>query len=309
MLCLIVNPAARGGGTMRALPAVQAALRRQGCEYHLEVSSSLAHAGVLARAAAAAGELPVAFGGDGLVAAVAGATRERGAEAGAARGRGAVIGVLPGGRGNDLARCLGLPLDPVGATALLATGEPRWIDMGLVGERAFLGIASCGFDSEANRIANRTRWLHGRLVYAYAGVRALARWRPAGFTVVADGTRRELFGYTVAVANSRMHGGGMLLAPAASLDDGCFDVVMIAAVGKLRFLRLLPGVYRGAHVEAEEVTVLRARTVELAAERPFTLFADGEELATLPVTVRILPSAVGIMAPAARIPDRSETRR
>ena len=299
MLCLIVNPAARGGGAMRALPAVQAALRRQGCEYHLEVSSSLAQAGVLARAAAAAGEMPVAFGGDGLVAAVAGAARERAD----------VIGVLPGGRGNDLARCLGLPLDPVGATAVLATGEPHWIDMGVVGERAFLGIATCGFDSVANRIANQTRWLPGRLVYAYAGLRTIARWRPVNFTVQIDGAPFELFGYTVAIANSGMHGGGMLLAPAASLYDGCFDVVMIAAMSKLRFLRLLPGVYRGVHVEAEEVTLLRAQTVELDAERPFTLFADGEELATLPATVRILPAAVGIMAPAARSPARSGRQR
>ena len=273
---------------MRALPSVRAALGRHGLEHHVEPTLDLAHARELARDAVAGGEMPVAYGGDGLVAAVADAVR----------GTDVVMGVLPGGRGNDFARCLGLPLDPVAATAVLEAGSPRAIDMGSAGDHCFLGIATCGFDSEANRIANSAKLIRGRFVYTYGGLRALAGWKPASFKLRIDGVEHALFGYTVAIANAGMQGGGMRLAPGASLDDGAFDVVMIAHLPRTRFLRLLPTVFTGSHVDQDEVTILRGSSVELSADRPFTIYADGDPLAVLPATLRVLPGAVHVMAPA-----------
>jgi YegS/Rv2252/BmrU family lipid kinase len=291
VLSLIVNPSSGGGRAMRALPSVRAALGRHGLEHHVELTLDLAHARELARGAVAAGEMPVAYGGDGLVAAVADAVR----------GGDRVIGVLPGGRGNDFARCLGLPLDPIAATAVLAEGVARAIDMGTAGDHAFLGIATCGFDSEANRIANSARVIRGRFVYTYGGLRALAGWKPASFKLTIDGVEHALYGYTVAVANAGMQGGGMRMAPDASLDDGVFDVVMIAHLPKRRFLRLLPTVFSGAHVELDEVTILRGSSIELSADRVFTIYADGDPLAVLPATLRVLPAAVRVMVPASTV--------
>jgi diacylglycerol kinase family enzyme len=174
----------------------------------------------------------------------------------------------------------------------------RELDLGAVGARTFIGIASCGFDSEANRIANETRLVRGNLVYAYGALRALLGWRPARFEVQLDGGEvRVLSGYTVAAANSRAYGGGMLLAPDASLDDGLLDIVLVAHTPKLRFLRLLPTVFRGEHVRQANVQVLRAREVRVSADRPFTMYADGDPIAELPVTVRALHGAVHVMVP------------
>ncbi len=287
-ISLIVNPAAGGGRAGRLLGAVGNALSRHGLEHHVERTRSLEHGAELARAAASAGELAVAFGGDGLIGALAGALRHSDA----------VLGVLPGGRGNDLVRVLGIPPDPVAACQVLASGFARAIDLGEVDGRTFVGIASCGFDSDANRIANHTRLVRGNLVYTYGALRALAGWRPATFTVTLDGERTHtLLGYTVAAANSKAYGGGMLLAPDASLDDGLLDVVMVEHVPKLTFLRLLPGVFKGEHVRQPTVRVLRARELKLAADRPFTLYADGDPIAELPVTVRLLPAAVRVLVP------------
>lgn len=296
MLSLIVNPSSGGGRAMRALPAVRTALGRHGLEHHVELTVDLAHARALARDAIAAGEMPVAFGGDGLVAAVADAVR----------GADAVIGVLPGGRGNDFARCLGLPLDPAAAAAVLADGAAKPIDMGTAGDHAFLGIATCGFDSEANRIANSARLIRGRFVYTYGGLRALASWKPASFKLRVDGVEHALYGYTVAVANAGMQGGGMRLAPQASLEDGAFDVVMIADLPKTRFLRLLPTVFSGSHVEQDEVTILRGSSIELSADRPFTIYADGDPLAVLPASLHVLPAAVRVMVPATTVAAEEE---
>lgn len=287
-LSLIVNPFAGGGRAGRRLGDVQAALSRLGLAHHVERTSSLDHARELTRRAAAAGETAVAFGGDGLIGAVADALRH---------GPG-VLGILPGGRGNDLARALGIPSDPVRACQILRDGALVALDLGAVGERTFVGIASCGFDSVANRIANDARVVRGNLVYAYGALRALAGWRPATFTVVVDGATQTLTGYTVAVANSCYYGGGMRMAPDASLRDGLLDIVIVGHTPKARFLTLLPTVFSGTHVRYDGIEVLRGREVEIAASRPFDLYADGDPIAPLPATIRVLPGAVNALVPA-----------
>lgn len=287
-ISLIVNPLAGGGRAGRLLSSVADALAAEGLPHHIERTTSLQHARELALAAAAAGEVAVAFGGDGLISAVADALKNSDG----------VIGVLPGGRGNDFARVLGIPLEPAAACQVLARGVVRSLDLGEVAGRTFVGIASCGFDSEANRIANQARLVRGNLVYSYGALRALVRWRPATFVVALDGSEtRTIVGYTIAAANSSAYGGGMLLAPDASLDDGLLDVVMVGHVSKGRFLRLLPGVFKGEHVHEPSVDVARAAEVTIAADRPFTLYADGDPIAELPVTVRVLPAAARVLVP------------
>jgi YegS/Rv2252/BmrU family lipid kinase len=208
--------------------------------------------------------------------------------------------VLPGGRGNDFARVLGIPAEPEAACQVLAAGQTRALDLGCAGESIFVGIASCGFDSEANRVANETRLVRGNLVYAYGALRALAGWRPVRFEVRVDGgPPREYTGYTVAAANSKAYGGGMFMAPDASLEDGMLDVVIVEQAPKLRFLALLPTVFSGRHVRQPNVHVLRGAQIEIRAERPFTVYADGDPIAELPVTVRALAAAVRVIVPAA----------
>ncbi len=288
-LAVIMNPAAGGGRARRELCAVEENLTARRLAYHIARTSSLEHARELALAAVAAGETAVAFGGDGLAAVVAGALRDSDGQ----------MGVLPGGRGNDFARALGIPLDPRGACEVLAHGVARSIDIGTVNSRTFIGIASCGFDSDANRIANEARLVRGNLVYVYGALRALISWKAAEFRVAVDGAERFAFsGYSVAAANSPAYGGGMFLAPQASLEDGLLDVVMIADLEKLRFLRLLPTVFRGRHIEQSNVEVMRGREVRVSADRPFTMYADGDPIAELPVTIRALPGAVRVLAPA-----------
>src|SRR3954449_1873086 len=114
-VCLIVNPHAGAGRALRLLPGVEAELRAQGRVFRVERTTSMEHAGELAREACERGEIAAAMGGDGFTGAVAGELRD---------GKG-LLAVLPGGRGNDFARKLGIPHDPVAACALLETGAER----------------------------------------------------------------------------------------------------------------------------------------------------------------------------------------
>ncbi len=288
-LALLVNPHAAGGRPLRLLPRVEARLRELGLPFSVQRTQSLLHGCELAREAAGRGEVPVTLSGDGLIGAVAGALRDV---------PDAVLGVLPGGRGNDFARMIGLPLDAVAACDVLASGRPAPIDLGAAGERTFLGVASLGFDSEANRIANEAPPALGRLVYVYGALRALAAWEGARFTVDVNGERAEFAGWSVAVANSGFYGGGMRVAPHARLDDGALDVVWLAECSRAGLVRLLAKVFRGTHVNAPGVSVRRAAEVTVSADRPFTVYADGDPIGNLPMTFRALPGALQVLMPA-----------
>ena len=168
-----------------------------------------------------------------------------------------------------------------------------------VGAGTFIGIASCGFDSEANRIANETTAGARKPRLRLRGPARAAGWKPARFEMTA-GRRRaaRVTGYTVAAANSKAYGGGMLLAPEASpWTMGCSTSCSCGDMPKLRFLRLLPTVFKGEHIRQPNVQVLRAREVQVSADRPFTMYADGDPIAELPATVRALPGALRVMVP------------
>ena len=301
---LIVNPAAGGGRAARVAPDAERELRALGLEVHRSDTRDLEHARQLAREAAAAGETAVAVSGDGLVGALADELRSY---------PGSVLGLIPGGRGNDLARVLGIAEETAAAAAVVAAGHTRPVDLGVVlastgsdgsggagAGRAFVGIASAGFDSDANRIANEAPAFLGSLVYAYGALRALVSWRPARFEIELDppSERHSFLAYSVGAANSKTYGGGMRAAPEAMLDDGLLEVMVLQDVSKVAFLtRILPRVFSGTHVQHPAVRMFRVKEVALSCDRPFTMYADGDPIGELPLRVQAAPGAVTMIVP------------
>lgn len=290
-LALIVNPTAGGGRARQVRPRVESALDARRREFRAALSHSLGHGIELALEAVDAGEIPVVVSGDGLIGAIGGAMA----------GSEWPLGLVPAGRGNDLARGLGIPTDAEKAVDCLLEGEVRRIDVGEANGNRFLGIASVGFDSDANRIANEVRFLKGKPVYAWAALKALVHWKPARFTLTERSARTRITGYTVAVANNGYYGGGMNLAPGADPGDGLLDVVTIGEVSKLGFIANLPRVFRGTHVNRPgTVSTHRTRSIEISASRAFTMYADGDPLTELPARVRVLPGQLQVIVPGAK---------
>ena len=285
---LVVNPSAGGGRARKLLPAVEATLRSAGHDLVITPTRSLEHADELTAAAVADQRVVVAMGGDGIVGRVAGTVAATGG----------VLGVLPGGRGNDFCRAVGIPLAAVEACAVLSSGEERPMDLGYAGSTAFVGVASIGFDSDVQERVLTSRLPLGQLVYLYGSLATVASWKPATFICRVDGEPLIVTGWSVAVANSGRYGGGMRLAPDASVEDGLLDVVRTSATSRRTFLRALPKVFTGTHVDEPSVSVRRATTVELAADRPFRVFADGEPVATLPCTVTVRKGALRVVLPS-----------
>jgi YegS/Rv2252/BmrU family lipid kinase len=286
-LTLIVNPSSAGGKSLKLLPRVEAALDARRAVFRVEKTRSLDHGVELALRAIELGEIPVVVSGDGLLGAVGGAMA----------GSETPLGLIPGGRGNDLARALGIPSDPEDAVDVVLAGHSRTIDVGEANGKRFLGIVSVGFDSECNRLANETHFIRGNWVYAYSMIRTLIGWKPARFTLAVGEERKRISGYFVDVANNSVYGGGMYIAPEAELDDGEFDVVSIGEGGKLSFLLGLKDVLKGEHLGKEEVSVFRTSRLELDASRPFPVYADGDHLTDLPVSLRVLPRCLSILVP------------
>lgn len=286
-LLLIVNPAAGSGGGKAALRRAAAALDAARYPFRVEPSLSTGHAEELALESLQTGELPVAVGGDGQVARVAAAMV----------GNERPMGIIPCGRGNDLARGLGIPTDPEGATKVLVEGSVRTIDMGEANGALFLGIASVGFDSKANEIANRSRFLPGRTVYAWSAVRALFGWKAARFTLNYGGQSTKVKAHTVAVANNCFYGGGMKMAPSASLSDGLLDLVVVGSVARIRFLAEFPKVFAGRHIDGVRVTSEKVQDVQIESTTSLVVYADGDPITELPARIRVLPDALRIIVP------------
>jgi YegS/Rv2252/BmrU family lipid kinase len=286
---LLVNPAAAGGKALEALPEVHAALDRLSAPHRTVTTRSIEHAAEEAARAADRGETVAAIGGDGLLRPVAGALK----------GRETAVALIPCGRGNDLARVLEIPRDLSEATRIAVEGEERLVDVASVDGRPYVGIASLGFDSDANRIANEANSLWGEAVYLYAALRALAAWKPAAFSVTVDGRRHDVRGYSVAVGNSRSYGGGMLLLPQAELDDGKLDVFISKESSKLTFLRGIPKVFRGTHLDSPYVETVRGEVVEVSSDRPFVVYADGDPIGATPATMRVERRCLRVIVPRA----------
>ncbi|MEA2396570.1 MAG: hypothetical protein QOK25_126 [Thermoleophilaceae bacterium] len=286
-LAVIVNPTAGGGRAIEALPRIRSELERLGVDFRVVEARNAEHAREEAATAAERGETVAALGGDGLLGTVAGVLC----------GTESALAILPGGRGNDLARVLGVPVEPEAAARLAVEGEERLIDVAEVDGRPYVGIASCGFDSEANRIANEAKLVRGNLVYLYAALRALAAWKHATFEVTVDGQRHTVTGYSVIVANSKAYGGGMYVVPHAELDDGRLDVMLSSATSKLSFLRNLPKLFKGTHVDDPNVSFVSGHEVEVSADRPFTVYADGDPIGELPARIRVATRVLRVIVP------------
>ena len=217
--------------------------------------------------------------------------------------------IVAAGSGNDNARSLGLPmLDPEAAVDLLVDGRVRAVDAGRTTARVdsgadrdhsarwWLGVLGGGFDSIVTERAHRLRWPRGPMRYTVAMALELPLFSAIPYAVTVDDVRIETEAMLVAVANGPAFGGGMLVCPDASYDDGLLDVLLLHKVSTLRFLMIYPQVFRGTHVAQPEVQIVRGRRVRLEAAGVVTQ-ADGERFERLPLDVEVVPGALRVVCP------------
>jgi diacylglycerol kinase (ATP) len=210
------------------------------------------------------------------------------------------LAVLPGGTGNDLARALGMPRDPVTAAETLATlireGTRTPMDVGRLADgRLFATVLCAGFDSAVNERVNRMRWPHGPRRYDLAIVAELTALRTHPMVVTTEDQRIELDATLVAIGNTSWYGGGVPICPGADSGDGLFDLTIVGRTRRADLLRILPKLRSGTHIDHPAVTTMRAREVSLAGGADVIGYADGERMRSLPIEVTCEAGALTVV--------------
>lgn len=285
---LVGNPASGSGRGARALETAASLLREAGQRPEIVRTEGRDHARRAVPSLAPGFDRVLACGGDGLISEVAAALA----------GTEMPLALLPAGRGNDLARALGIPRDLRDAVRLALAGTPRATDLGRANGRTFTTVAACGLDAEVSRGARESRLpLPGAGVYVVELLKQLPRLPRARTRIVVDGVEFEQDIMVVAIANTPTYGGGFLIAPRALPDDGLLDACVIRACTPWRALSLLPRVMPGRHVGLPDVTMLRGRRIEISSEPDLDIEGDGEALTRTPCVFETWPGAVRIVRP------------
>ena len=208
------------------------------------------------------------------------------------------MGLIACGTGNDAARTLGLPvIDGAAGARVILDNFTRKVDLGHgkseEKEFYFFGSISAGFDAVVAARANKWSWPKGPSRYILAMLRELAVFKPLKYSAVVDGVERKVEAMLCAIANSRSFGGGMLIAPEASIEDGELDLFIVHPLSRPAFLKMFPKVYTGGHVNHPAVEIVRAKEVSIDAGDTPT-YADGEYIGRKPMKVKIAPLCLNI---------------
>ena len=283
---LIVNPHSRRGTD--AAGVVEGALERAGVP-------------VLRRDCAEAGKLPglirelagqvdrvVIGGGDGTL----------NAAASGLVGTGLPLGIIPLGTANDLARTLGIPIDPEEAAQVIAAGRLHRIDLGEVNGHPFFNVASIGFGVDLTRALTRDskrRW--GALGYVVAALRAIERLKPFSVEIIENDATHRSRTVHIAVGNGRHYGGGMTISEHARIDDGRLDLYSLEVESFWRLLLMAPALRSGRHGAWAEIRTLSGHEFELRTRRPRSVNTDGEITTRTPARFRVLRGALDLYVP------------
>jgi YegS/Rv2252/BmrU family lipid kinase len=284
---VIWNPVAGGRqGDPTARRQVEDVLARAALQFELFESHDPVSAGVRVDDAVDAGVgTIVAAGGDDTVRSVAFRLL----------GRRTALGILPLGTAMNVARSIGIPLEPEEAASVIASGATRTIDVGVVRGQPFLEVASIGLGAEV--LADATEVKEGRLHAVIDLVRRAWRYRRTPIDIRLDGHELRSRAMALAIANGRFTGRALELAPEASLDDGRFDVLLYEGFGGLELLTHLARAIRGRPFDPR-VRRYRASRVLVATRRPLPVRLDSLELGTTPVELITRTRALRVLAPA-----------
>lgn len=283
-------------------PELKSALNSRGIDYEFHITERAGHATELSEAAAEKRcEAVVAVGGDGTLNEVGNGIMR------VESGKRPKLGVVPGGRGSDFCRAMGMPYETSDIVEMLERGNSMKIDAGLMRyadgsqrkNRFFFNLAGMGFDADVTYKANRLPgFLGGTLPYLLSVFIELGRFKIRDVHIRVDG---ELVFegpvVDIIVANGKYAGGGMQFSPNSVIDDGLFNVIVLKKATRTKFLLNFPKVYKGTHLSFKEILELKGSVIEVDADQEMLLQPDGEVFGEAPVRFEVHKDAIDLIIP------------
>jgi diacylglycerol kinase (ATP) len=289
-MVIIANPRAGHGKGAGNVERLRGMVRRRGLDGRVVVTEEPGHATDLARALVEAGEPRIAaMGGDGTIGEVANALIGTDVE----------LAVVSMGTGNDIARSLGLPLNDLSASLILAfEGDAHPMDVGRERDRAFLSVLGLGFPAVVAAEANHFTWLKGPPAFFAAVYKAVHRLRAVPLVIELDDLTLDMECAAVMIQNTPYTGGGLLIAPSARVDDGLLDVVVVDDIGKWNLMVNFPKVYSGRHLEHPSFSAYRSSRVRIESRERLPKMFDGDLCGWTPVEAEVQRAALRVVRPA-----------
>jgi YegS/Rv2252/BmrU family lipid kinase len=294
---IILNPYSNRWGARKQASLLRQLLIDMGYDFDFVEMARPGHGIELASEAVAQGyDTVVAAGGDGTINEVVRGLVMDGQTAGAR------LGVIPLGSANDYAYQLGIPTDLQAACQLLVRAEHvRQLDLGRADDWVFMNDFIIGLGAEVNMEAAKITWLRGDLLYVAGALKAILKGQWPRVALRWDGGEMAQKGVLMVYVGIGYRTGGVyFLTPDAQQDDGLLDVVVADARSRLGVFKLLPQTFKGAHLTAPGMNLIRCTELSIECADPVPVLVDGEIVATdaRSIKVRSLPGAIQVISGA-----------
>ena len=289
MFGIIINPVSGGGKNQEIARQITELLAQRGEQARVFATECEGDGDRQAHLALESGcNAVVCVGGDGTLSEVVDAMANSGK----------TLYIVPNGTGNDFARALGLPKDPMTAFVAQLDGEEAAIDCGSLNGRAFMNVSGSGFDVEVLRKTEELKAIYpGEQAYTKAVLAVISSYKPSDMEISIDGGAFKTYRATIIeVANGRFFGGGMLVAPQASFQDGMFDVVIVNQVPSVLIPCLLPLFKLGIHVHLPIARVIRAKELVMRT-KDMVINIDGNLKAMDEAHYKVMEGALRMKLP------------
>ncbi|MCB1488621.1 MAG: lipid kinase [Bauldia sp.] len=285
-LLLVVNPHASRAA--HALGAAVSALFAEGFALDIRQCAGPDEVHDLILRESAGVDAIVIGGGDGTVSGTLPALIEVGLP----------VGILPLGTANDLARTLGIPVNPSEAARIIAAGSRRKIDIGLVNDIHFLNVSSIGLAVEVtDRLDPELKRTLGPLSYAAAAIQTLGDAERFQAVIACNGERTDVTTYQVTVGNGVRYGGGARVSTEAAIDDGILDIFAIETASIPELVAMAPAFFEGRHGGRDDVKVFRCTEATIETIEPMPISTDGEITTETPARYSVMRQALEVFAP------------
>ena len=302
----IVNPNAGNGSTGLNWPHIRALAKSSLSPFQSYVTTGPGDAGRFAREAISSGaDEVVCVGGDGTLNEVLNGymAHEESVRSGVR------LGFIPNGTGGDFIKTVQIPGNIKQAVGVIAANNVRSVDVGRLHFRDhdgrtrcrfFHNISSFGLGGEVDQRVNRTAKPFGPFIsFIWATLISIFQYgKKTVHLKIDDHFRQTCTVWNVAVSNGQYHGGGMWVAPDASVNDGLFHVTVIGDLSVPEVLLNLPRLYNGRIMQVKNVISVTGKKIEASSAQRVLLDIDGEQPGTLPVVIDLLPRALNLIAPS-----------